>query len=106
MITINNIEGLKRWNNDPTEEKPCVAEWYYDWIFDDVLKRKNFKEFEEAYEEMIRFTKICEKMDRWAAIDLLNRNLKYWYNRASKDDKPFKEYYNKLLIKNFGYENA
>lgn len=106
MITINNIEGLRRWNNEPTEEKPCVAEWYYDWIFDEVLKRKKFEEFEDAYNEMIRFTIICEKMDRLAAIELLNGNLRYWYNRASKDAVPFQEYFNKILIKNFGYQKS
>lgn len=104
MIKIVSIEALKEWNLNPTEEKPIVAEWYYDYVFDEVLIKKDYALFKDVYDTMIRFTSICEKLNLRDATNRLNENLRFWYNRASKTPYPFKEYFNKILIEYHGYQ--
>lgn len=102
MIKIKKLKQLKLWNLNPTEEIPVVWEWYADWIFDKCLKKEDFDKFKDAYDTMIEFTMICEKMNRTEAMARVDGNIKYWYQRASKNSHPFKEYFNKLTIMNHG----
>ncbi len=37
MIRIQNLDDLKKWNSNPTEEKPIVLEWFMDWFFEELI---------------------------------------------------------------------
>ena len=100
---ITSLQQLKDWNSNPTPEPPIVAEWFYDWIFDECLKENDFEKFKDAYDTMLKFAVQCEDMSHSNAIVLLNDNLRFWYSRTSKDSKTFRKYFNKILIYYFGY---
>jgi hypothetical protein len=97
-LVITSLEQLKEWNSNPTEDLPVVWDWYADWIFDECLKKKSFKLYEEAIDVMVIFTIRCEKMQARDARNRVNDNLRYWCGRASKNREPFGKYFNKLLI--------
>lgn len=107
MIYITTLYDLKKWtdNNRHTFpiEKPCVAQWYYDWIFDQVLLFKNYDMFKDAFRAMVDFTVVCEDMSEQKARHLVEDNLRFWHNRASKPHEPFKKYFNRLIVEMYGY---
>lgn len=88
---ITSIQGLKQWNdtyqyNDgQIESKPIVLEWFLDWFFDEALD--SITQAKEAFDEMIRFTIICERVNKYEALGTVLSNLNYWYSRASKFNK-------------------
>lgn len=102
MINITSLEQLKEWSIDDSEA--VVMDWYLDWIFDEVLKRKQYSEFEEAFDAMVQFTIYYEDFKRIDAFIRTLSNLKYWEDRASKDSNPFRKYVNKIIIKYLGYK--
>lgn len=103
MIKIESLEELEKWNEDPTEELPYVLEWYMDWIFDECLAKKDYDFFKRGYMAMINCTLLCEKGFKLSqAVDRTNANLRYWYNRASKDSSKFKEFVNKITVELVG----
>jgi len=101
MIKITKLKDLKEWNLNPTEEIPVVWEWYADWIFDKCLAKEDFDKFQDAFNTMVDFTMICEKLNKKDSISRVENNIKYWYGRASKNSHPFKEYFNTLIM-NYG----
>jgi hypothetical protein len=82
-LRIKCFNALKHWNNNPTEEKPIVLEWFMDWFFIEVLEKEKMALAVEAREEMIKFTMICEKMERDQAIERTDTNLDYYSNYSS-----------------------
>ena len=101
MIKIVNLKQLKEWNNNPTKEKPIVMEWFLDWIIDECPKK--YADFKDAYDTYVRFTIFCENKSLTEAVELTNSNLKYWYKRASKNSKRFKNHFNKTLVYYHGF---
>lgn len=83
-IRIKSLEELKKWNED---NHPIVFEWFMDWIFDDVLSKKNLELFKEAIHEIVIFAIICEKLSRRDAYLRIEANLMYWEERAGKNNK-------------------
>jgi len=102
MKKIRSIEALKEWNENPTKELPIVAEWFYDWIFEECLIFGDYDKFRDAYETMVRFDEICNDHDNIEAKIFINNNLKFWRNRASYDIEPFKTHFNRLVVEYFG----
>ncbi len=106
-MKITSIDELRDWNDNnfrppEGEEKVYVLQWWLDWIFDDVLKRKDYNAFKNGMNTFVEFTVIYENKTFHEALMLTFMNLKYWWDRASKDDKPFRGFYNKLLLEYFG----
>ncbi len=100
--TITSLKELKAWS--PGDEKPVVMDWYLDYVFDVVLKKKKYSLFEEYFDAMVEFSQYCEGHTIEQSFLLTLKNLKYWQGRASKSDKPFKKYINKVVVKYLGYK--
>lgn len=84
VMTINSLEQLKQWNQNPTKEKPYVADWFYDWFFDEVIM-KNKKELAlDSYSTMITFTSICENLSKEDATERMDSNLGYYAGYSQK----------------------
>lgn len=79
---IRGLMALKRWNNNPTEEKPVVQEWFLDWFFEELLDKGRNEKAIEAREVMIEFTVICEKLTKEQAIERVDTNFDYYSDRA------------------------
>ena len=83
MATITSIEDLKNWNANPTQEKPFVIHWFYDWFFETLIINGRYKEAIDAQKTMVEFTQICEKMTFEDAIKQTNENLRYYNGYGS-----------------------
>ena len=83
MIRIQNLDDLKKWISNPTEEKPIVLEWFMDWFFEELIFKNKITEAVEAYNVMIEFTQICEKMNYEDAVQRNLTNLNYWVGYGS-----------------------
>ncbi len=92
-IRITSLKQLKQWNATPTAEKPIVLEWFMDWFFDKVLMRDKKELAIDAYNTMVEFAEICEKMDKESAIQRTNSNLRYYAGYAGAWQKKLKKYF-------------
>jgi hypothetical protein len=82
-LHITSTEQLKAWNDNPTNDKVFVAEWFYDHIFEELLNKKKYKDARALHNEMVRFTQIYENLDRDSAEKRMKENIFYWDDRAS-----------------------
>lgn len=78
LVRIKSLSGLKKWNKSPTEEKPIVMDWFYDWFFEKVLMKDNFEKAKDAFYTMVEFTEKCEKMSHKDSLDRVKSNLVYY----------------------------
>ena len=104
MNYIKSLEELQDWTVGDGEA--VVMDWYLDWIFDEVLTKKNYSKFEEAFDAMVQFTERYEKLKRIDAAVMTIQNLKYWEDRANKNWRPFRKYLNKIIIKYLGFQKT
>jgi len=84
MAKIISLEELKSWNLNPTEENPIVLEWFMDWFFEYCLMKNKHKLSLDAYNTMIEFTRICEKMSFIESKYRVNGNFNYYSGYSSK----------------------
>lgn len=98
-MEITTLHDLKKWNDNPTEEKPFVIEWFFPWFFE-LLEKDMFKEARDAYFTMVRFTKICEKLNVEDSFDRMNVNLGWYADRGHTWKTKLKEFYEKENILN------
>lgn len=96
-LKIKDLNSLKEWNKNPTVKKPIVLEWFMDWFFDDVLMKDKKELALDAYNTMIEFTMICEKMSKEQAIDRVHINLGYYSGYSSKWSKKLKKHFPNIL---------
>lgn len=82
-LHINSTEQLKQWNDNPTNEKVYVAEWFYDHMFDGLLKNDKIEEAKELHNEMVRFTEIYEEISPEESKKRMQENVIFWDKRAS-----------------------
>lgn len=78
MIRIKGLRELKKWNKNPTEEKPIVMEWFYDWFFEELLMKDNFEKAKDAFFTSIEFTERCENLSYAEALNRMKNNLEYY----------------------------
>jgi hypothetical protein len=80
---IKSLEELKQWNLNPTKVLPICLEWFLDYFFEDLLMNGLQETAKVAYDEMVKFTMICENFNEFQAIDRTNSNLDAWTYRIS-----------------------
>lgn len=91
-MRIQSIQQLKDWNNryvtghiltkEYDESKwPILLEWFLDWFFEEALM--NLDKAKDAFNEYLKFTYICTKLELDKALERCIHNLDYWYDRAS-----------------------
>lgn len=97
-MRITSLPELKKWNDNPTEEKPIVMEWLFPWFFDELLMKDKFKEARDAYFTYLRFTKICEKLTTDESLERVRVNLGWYADRGHKWVLKLKEFYEKENI--------
>ena len=78
MLYIRSLEDLKKWNNNPTPEKPVVLEWFLLWFFESLLMHNKFEEALDATHTIVKFTEVCEDMTQPQAIDRCLSNFRYF----------------------------
>lgn len=78
MLRINSLDALKKWNDNPTEEKPIVLDWFLNWFFEDLLMKDKYTEALEATEVLVKFTEICESLNTEEAVNICLSNFKYY----------------------------
>ena len=79
---IIGLMALKRWNKNPTDEKPILQEWFLDWFFYKLLDKNRTEKAIEAREALIDFTMICEKLNKEKAIERVDTNFDYHSGRS------------------------
>jgi|ERR1035437_1607140 hypothetical protein len=82
-VYINSLEELKEWNRVPTGDRPFAWDWYLDWIFIEVLEKVDYDLFLDAFDTMVEFTTIWEKISEKEAIERTIKNLQYVDDRNS-----------------------
>ncbi len=101
MIKIKSLQELKNWNNKPTEEKPVLMEWFLDWFFEELLEKDDFEKAKEAREEFIKFTEICEDMNKTEAINRVDGNLQYYSGYSITKWQPkLAQFFNHTILTN------
>lgn len=78
MLYIRSLEDLKKWNQEPTTEKPVVLEWFLLWFFESLLMYNKFEEALDAAHTIVKFTEVCENMTQPQAIDRCLSNFIYF----------------------------
>ena len=100
-VYINSLDELKQWNNYPcTILKPFVWDWFQDYLFEVVLEKVNYELFLEYFDEMIKFTVICENLSEHNAIERTVRNLEYVNDRNSYNSTTLKLFLEDIKNKN------
>lgn len=88
MLRIRNLKDLKKWNSNPTEEKPIVMEWFYNWFFEDVLMKDKLDLAVDAFHTAVEFTEKCEKLSHTDALSRMRSNLNYYSGYGGNTWKP------------------
>jgi hypothetical protein len=81
-FTIDSLEDLKAWNQNPTDEVPIVLHWYHRFFFEEALMKDDIKLIVDAYLTIIEFAMICEGMDFNEAKERVDGNLEYYSNSS------------------------
>lgn len=104
-MDITSIEELKNYNSEyhskeeRKEDPVYVMEWWTEWIF----TQKEYEDFKVGVDELVKFTKDYEDLNRDEAIIRTIRNLRFCYSRFSIDSNEFEKNLNKILIYYWGY---
>lgn len=95
---IKSLEELKHWNLNPTKVLPIVLEWFLDYFFEDLLMNGLQETAKDAYDEMVKFTMICENFNEFQAIHRTINNLEYWADHGTPWRFKLEEFYKKFDI--------
>ena len=87
-LRIRGFLALKRWNKNPTKEKPILLEWFLDWFFEELLDKGNTEKAIEARETLIEFAIICEGITKEKAIERIDTNFDYYSGYSITRWKP------------------
>jgi len=84
-LKIESLKELKQWNTENKNKSnftpPIVLDWFMDYFFDEAIP---LGIAQEAYEIIIDFCSICEKMSQQDAKRRVMGNILFWNDRASK----------------------
>lgn len=97
MIKIESLKDLRKWNKIPTEEKPYVVEWFYDWFFEELIVKHKFVSAFTAFRVFVEFTEKCEKISSRDAFLRTLKNLEYYSNYSNIWHIKFSVFRSKLL---------
>jgi hypothetical protein len=90
---IESLKELKRWIQNPTRSKPIVFDWFINWFFDELLMQDKYDIAIDAYNTLIEFTMICEKLNKEQATERVNDNLGYYSGYSVHWNKKLKKYF-------------
>jgi len=89
MTKINSLSKLKKWNKNPTTEKPYIVEWFRDY-FEGLLEKGDIKKAYDAFNAIVEFTEKCEKLSKEESLERVSTilNSKKYLDRFTQNDNP------------------